>query len=107
MGYDPSLKKIIKTVEATRPKRLAEYKAGEHFERMTMEQRQDILEDAGASFLQRQQMWLGHVSQPNPVWLWAPNRPLGDGLPTVPAARRRGPAGIPARPVPPTRSARR
>jgi succinate dehydrogenase / fumarate reductase flavoprotein subunit len=44
MGYDPSLKKMIKTVEATRPKRIAEYKAGEHFERMTMEQRQEILE---------------------------------------------------------------
>ena len=50
MGYDPSLKKIIKTVEATRPKRIAEYKAGEHFDRMTMEQRQEILEDFHPDF---------------------------------------------------------
>ncbi|HUU56968.1 MAG TPA: FAD-binding protein [bacterium] len=43
MGYDPSLKKLISTVEATRPARIEAVKRGEHYPGLTMEERDELL----------------------------------------------------------------
>jgi succinate dehydrogenase / fumarate reductase flavoprotein subunit len=43
MGYEPSLKKLIQKVEASRPDRIAAVKRGEHYASLTMEERDELL----------------------------------------------------------------
>ena len=43
MGYDPGLKKLMAKVEASRPARIEAVKRGEHYPRLTMEERDELL----------------------------------------------------------------
>jgi len=43
MGYEPSLKKLIQKVEASRPGRIAAVKRGDHYPSLTLEERDELL----------------------------------------------------------------
>jgi succinate dehydrogenase/fumarate reductase flavoprotein subunit len=43
MGYDPGLKKLMAKVEASRPARIEAVKRGEHYPRLSMEERDELL----------------------------------------------------------------
>ncbi len=50
MGYDPGLKKLIATVEASRPDRIEAVKRGEHYPRLTMEKIDALLKSFHPDF---------------------------------------------------------